>query len=563
MQTIRKQGRLPRGAGILLPVASLPGPFGIGTFGKAAYRFVDFLEQAGQSYWQVLPLGPTSYGDSPYQSFSAFSGNPYFIDLETLVGEGLLTWEEVQAPDWGNDPTDIDYAKIYTHRFSVLRRAFSRSKHQQTAAYRAFCEENADWLPDYSLYMAVKMHFGAREWLSWPEEIRLRKPQAVAAYQASLQEDIAFWNFCQYKFFEQWYKLKSYANAHNVRIIGDIPIYVSLDSADVWVHPELFQLDERRYPTAVAGVPPDNFSATGQLWGNPLYDWERMEQDGFAWWQRRMASSAKIYDVVRIDHFIGIVRYYAIPYGDATAENGAWRKGPGEKLIRAISGAMGSSRVIAEDLGCVVPQVEALRDEAGYPGMKILEFAFDSGSGNTNLPLHYEKNCVVYGGTHDNETLVGFFAHQPREVLHFAKDYLHVHKRKQLPRACIRAAYASVADTAILQMQDWLGLDNAARMNFPSTIGGNWRWRLRAEALTEALAVKMHDLCALYARLPSPWPEAAPAEPKAEEDIIPVCQPLEKEAAPTPEETQPVKEASPASEQTESENPAAVSPVAP
>ena len=500
MPACKKQARLGRSAGVLLPVASLPSPFGIGTFGKAAYRFVDFLQAAGQHYWQVLPLGPTSYGDSPYQSFSAFAGNPYFIDLETLIQEGLLTWEEACAPDWGSDPADIDYAKIYQNRFTVLRKAFARSKHKDTEAYRDFCSENADWLEDYSFYMSVKMHFDAHSWLEWPEDIRTCQPQAVSRYRTLLRDEMAFWKFCQYKFFEQWFRLKAYANTRGIQIIGDIPIYVSLDSADVWRNPSLFQLDEKRLPTAVAGVPPDNFSATGQLWGNPLYDWEAMEKDGFAWWKRRMQCSAQIYDVVRIDHFIGIGRYYAIPYDDATAENGIWRQGPGQKLINAISAVMGDSKIIAEDLGCLVPEVEALRDNAGYPGMKILEFAFDSGSGNPNLPCHYTSNCVVYGGTHDNETLVGFFAHQPRQVIHFACDYLHTRKRKKLPAACIRAAYASVADTAVIQMQDWLGLGNEARINFPSTIGGNWRWRLLPGQLTEALSARMRDLCDLYAR---------------------------------------------------------------
>lgn len=512
MQIAKKQQRLGRGAGVLLPVASLPSRFGIGTFGKEAYKFIDFLQAAGQRYWQVLPLGPTSYGDSPYQSFSAFAGNPYFIDLETLIDEGLLTWEEVCAPGWGSNPADVDYSKIYLSRFSVLRKACARSRHTDTVEYHEFCRHNQEWLEDYSFYMAVKMHFDAHEWLRWPEDIRTAQPEAVASYRRELKNDIEFWKFCQFKFFEQWYKLKAYANERGIQVIGDIPIYVSLDSADVWMHPDLFQLDEKRRPTAVAGVPPDNFSATGQLWGNPLYDWNAMAEDDFAWWKKRMAFSAKIYDIVRVDHFIGIVRYYAIPYGDLTAENGEWRRGPGAALVSAISTVMGDSKIIAEDLGCVVPEVEQLRDAAGYPGMKILEFAFDSGSANTNLPCHYEPNCVVYGGTHDNETLAGFFPHQSRYSNHFACDYLHVHKKKHLPAACIRAAYESVADTAVLQIQDWLGLGNEARTNFPSTIGTNWRWRLQPDQLTEALSCRMHDMCELYARLPLVEPEELPQD---------------------------------------------------
>ncbi len=503
MQISKKQKRLGRGAGVLLPVASLPSRFGIGTLGREAYQFIDFLQAAGQRYWQVLPLGPTSYGDSPYQSFSAFAGNPYFIDLETLVQEGLLTWEEVSAPDWGDNPTKIDYAQIYQNRFRILRRAFIRSSHRETEEYQNFCKRNQDWLEDYSFYMAVKMHFGAQEWLKWPEEIRTCQPAALQSFRKNLLQDIEFWKFCQFKFSEQWFKLKAYANERGISIIGDIPIYVSLDSADVWRHPSLFQLDKKRQPTMVAGVPPDSFSQTGQLWGNPLYNWDEMGKDGFVWWKKRMAFSAKLYDIVRVDHFIGIVRYYAIPYGSLTAQNGEWCRGPGAALIRAISAVMGDSKIIAEDLGCVVPEVEELREAAGYPGMKILEFAFDSGSENLNLPCHYSQNSVVYGGTHDNETLVGFFRHQPLRSLHFACDYLHVRKKKDLPAACIRAAYASVADTAVIQMQDLLGLGNEARTNFPSTIGTNWRWRLLPNQLTDELSVKMHDLSELYARLPS------------------------------------------------------------
>ena len=502
MKTVKKQTRFGRGAGVLLPVASLPSSFGIGTFGREAYRFVDFLKASGQRYWQVLPLGPTSYGDSPYQSFSAFAGNPYFIDLETLVGEGLLTREEVCTPDWGSNPADVDYAKIYQSRFTVLQKAFSRSRHYPTEEYRKFCSRNQDWLEDYGLYMAVKMHFDAHEWLKWPQDIRTGESVAVDHYRNVLQDDIDFWKFCQFQFYRQWGKLKSYANDHGIQIIGDIPIYVSLDSADVWRHPDLFQLDENRRPIAVSGVPPDYFSPTGQLWSNPLYNWNEMENDGFTWWKNRMAFSAKVYDVVRIDHFIGIARYYAIPYGDLTAEKGEWRQGPGEALVCAIHSVMGNSRIIVEDLGCVVPEVERLRDAAGYPGMKVLEFAFDSGNGNTNLPCHYVQNCVAYGGTHDNETLVGFFQHQPSAVLRFAKDYLNVKRKEDLPEACIRAVYASTADTVVLQMQDWLGLGNEARTNCPSTVGTNWRWRLLPGQLTETLSAGMHDLCRLYARLP-------------------------------------------------------------
>lgn len=496
-----KQQPLKRGAGVLLPISSLPSPYGIGTFGKKAYEFVDFLEAAGQTYWQVLPIGPTSYGDSPYQSFSAFSGNPYFIDLDTLIEQGLLTKQEADACDWGYDPASVDYAKIYEQRFDVLKSAFQRSSHQNTLDYQQFCEDQRFWLDDYCLYMAVKHYFGGKEWLAWPEDIRFRTKKAVQAYSLKLKSKIEFWKFCQYEFYRQWFMLKRYANKKGIQIVGDIPIYVAMDSTDVWVHGDEFQLDERRNPVRVAGVPPDMFSATGQLWGNPLYNWQKMEQNGFMWWKERMAQSAKLYDIIRIDHFIGIVHYYSIPAGDLTAKNGEWMEGPGNKLISAIEDAIGKTQIIAEDLGVVTPAVRNLLKKRGYPGMKLLQFAFDSDGTNRNLPCHYGKNTVVYGGTHDNETLVGFFAGQKRSVLRFARNYLNVRTNKAIPWAVIRAGIASSADLAVYQMQDYLGMDNQARMNMPSTIGGrNWRWRLTEGQLTSELAQTMRTLTQLYGR---------------------------------------------------------------
>ncbi|UZT81423.1 4-alpha-glucanotransferase [Caproicibacterium sp. BJN0003] len=494
----RKQKRLPRGAGILLPISALPSPYGIGTFGKDAYRFIDFLCSSGFSYWQVLPIGPTSYGDSPYQSFSAFAGNPYFIDLDLLIEEGLLTSEEV-CLDWGDDQSRVDYTKLYKNRFQILRKAFSRSHYFDSPGYHDFCEEDP-WLDDYAFYMALKMYFHAASWLLWPEEIRRRNPQALGKYRTLLSQEIEFWKFCQFCFFRQWTALKNYAHEKGVRIIGDLPIYVSLDSADVWTQPGLFCLDENLKPKEVAGVPPDAFSVTGQLWGNPLYNWVKMEEDHFFWWQQRIKFSAALFDVIRMDHFIGITRYYAIPYGEKTAQNGHWEKGPGEALLEAISPALQNSRLIAEDLGVVVPTVTRLRKSFGYPGMKVLQFAFDSGPKNPYLPDHYEQNCVVYCGTHDNETMSGFFAHQKPEILRFAKSYLGVHSRKELNWACIRAAYESTADLAIIQMQDFLNLGNEARMNYPSTIGGNWCWRLKKEQLSSELSQKLWYYAELYDR---------------------------------------------------------------
>ena len=498
---LKKQKPMERGAGVLMPVTSLPSPYGVGSFGRDAYEFVDFLKEAGQKYWQVLPLGPTSYGDSPYQSFSAFSGNPYFIDLDTLLEEGLLTREEIAGQFWGDDPEAVDYSALYQGRFQVLRKAFRRSCCQETAEYRKFCGENQSWLEDYSLFMSIKNSFDGKEWLLWPEEIRMREPGALSRCREKLKDDIEFWKFCQYQFFEQGGKLKAYANKNGVQIIGDIPIYVALDSADVWAHGEQFQLDERRSPAGVAGVPPDLFSATGQLWGNPLYDWERMEREDFAWWKERMAFSAKLYDVIRIDHFVGIAHYYAIPYGDKTAENGRWFDGPGEKLIAAINSVIGDKKVIAENLGVVTPKVDRILQKSGYPGMKLMQFGFDSGAKNENLPSYFEKNSVVYGGTHDNETLAGFFAHQNRKVLKFAREYLHVKTNREIPAAIIRAGYASVADTAVFQLQDLLGLDNSARINTPATLGGNWRWRAKRELLTPEFAGQLKRLAGLYGRV--------------------------------------------------------------
>ena len=359
-----------RGAGILLPISSLPSSYGIGTFGEEAYRFVDQLVEAKQKYWQVLPIGPTSYGDSPYQSFSAFSGNPYFIDLDLLIDEGLLEKKEVLALDWGSDETEIDYGVIYQNRFKVLKKAFKRSSHIDKEEYKEFCTKNTYWLDDYSLYMAVKSTFDNKEWTLWEDSIRNRELQAVEKYKTELKEEIEFWKFCQYKFCEQWKKLKQYANMKGIKIIGDIPLYVAMDSADVWVHGRLFELDERKNPVNVAGVPPDAFSATGQRWGNPLYDWKAMENENFCWWRERMKTNAELYDVIRIDHFIGIVRYYSIPVSCPTAQVGKWKQGPGAKLTNAIQESIGDSEIIAEDLGLVVPSVRRLIQKTGWPGMK-------------------------------------------------------------------------------------------------------------------------------------------------------------------------------------------------
>ena len=493
---------LERGAGILLPISSLPSPYGIGTMGKDAYEFVDMLKRAGQKYWQVLPIGPTSFGDSPYQSFSAFAGNPYFIDLDTLIEEGLLTKGEVESYKWADSDDEIDYARLYRQRFEVLRKAFGRSEHKDSRGYADFIKENEQWIDDYALYMAIKADHNNREWLAWEPAIKKRKPEAMAAYREKLGEDVEFYKFLQFKFYEQWMPLKEYANRNGISIIGDIPIYVALDSADVWANTDQFQLSGSLAPSVVAGCPPDMFSSYGQKWGNPIYDWDVMEKDDFAWWKKRIAASAKLYDVIRIDHFIGIVRYYSIP-ANGEPKDGYYRQGPGKKLIDAIDSAIGSSKVIAEDLGVVVPEVQKLVKESGYPGMKVLEFAFDGNTANEYLPHNHAKNYVAYIGTHDNDMLKSYISGQSEELQEYMMKYLMADSLDDVAEKMIHALYMSSADTVILQMQDILGKDNSARMNYPSTLGGNWKWRLTKGAaweFTQEHIDKLRDLTRLYGR---------------------------------------------------------------
>lgn len=497
---LTKQEPLKRGAGILLPVNSLASNYGIGTFGKEAYKFVDFLEVAGQKYWQVLPLGPTSYGDSPYQAFSAFAGNPYFIDLDILIEEKLISDKDVQGIDWGQNPTDISYDLIYESRFKVLRKAFENSTHKEMAEYANFLQENEFWLNDYCEYMTVKNQFDSKGWLQWDEDIKQRESSAIEKYITNQPEEMDFWRFIQFEFAKQWDNLKAYANQKQIEIIGDVPIYVALDSADVWINKEQFQLDEDLNPTHVAGVPPDMFSATGQLWGNPLYNWDLMEKQDFAWWKKRMEFSAKMYDLIRIDHFIGIVNYFSIKFGEPTAQNGEWIEGPGAKLLDAINSVLNGKKIIAEDLGVVTPKVIELMEESGYPGMKLMEFAFESDGTNTNLPIYYKNNSIVYAGTHDNETLKGFIENMSEESLGFTMNYLNVKTKEEIHWAFIKSGYASVANTAIYQFQDFLELGNEARINIPSTIGDNWTWRLNNKELTNEIAIKIKNLTVVYGR---------------------------------------------------------------
>ncbi len=493
-----------RRMGILMPVSSIPSKYGIGTFGKASYEFVDFLQEAGQKLWQILPLGPTGYGDSPYQSFSTFAGNPYFIDLELLIEQELLTEEECEACEFVGHPHYVDYERIYNGRFRLLRMAFARGRKlglEESIEYRSFVQENSFWLEDYCLFMAVKNHFLGKYYGAWEDDIRLRRPEAMEKYRKLLAGDVAFYTFLQYLFATQWSALKKYANEKGVKIIGDIPIYVAQDSADAWSHPELFQFDEEGQPVGVAGCPPDAFSATGQLWGNPLYAWEYHRTTGYDWWMKRIKHCYELYDIVRIDHFRGFDEYWFVPYGDETACNGHWEKGPGMELFTTLKEQLGDKEVIAEDLGFLTDSVIEMVKSTGYPGMKILQFAFNDWQDNDYLPHNYSRNCVVYTGTHDNETTLGWLENLSEEDLKFVKAYVGQESNIDTLWGLVRAALSSVADTAIIPMQDYLELGNEARINFPSTFGANWKWRMDAQALTPELAEKIYKLTKIYGRL--------------------------------------------------------------
>lgn len=491
-----------RSSGMLLPIASLPSKYGIGTFSKSAYDFVDILKAAGQRFWQILPLGPTGYGDSPYQSFSTYAGNPYLIDLDRLVEEGLLSEKECKSFDFGTNKRHIDYGKIYESRFLILQKAYKRCKLKGDPDYEKFLEENKEWLDDYCLYMAVKNHFNGVSWDHWDEDIRLREPEAMEKYRTQYADEMNFFRFQQFKFQEQWYALKEYANQNGVEIIGDIPIYVAFDSADTWARPDLFQFDEENMPIDVAGCPPDGFSATGQLWGNPLYKWEYHKETGYVWWAKRMERCFRLYDIVRVDHFRGFDEYYAIPYGNKTAENGCWKKGPGLDLFVQLRKQLGEMRVIAEDLGYLTPSVMKMVEESGFPGMKVLEFAFDSREPSNYLPHNYDKNCVVYTGTHDNQTLRTWYYEMAEEDRKLAKDYMNLYGRndEEIQWEFIRLALSSVAMLAVIPVQDYLYLDSDARINTPSTLGDNWTWRLAEEDFDKQLISRIRKLCVLFGR---------------------------------------------------------------
>ena len=521
-----EEGIIMRESGILMPVSSLPGPYGIGCFGAEALKFVDFLAAAGQHIWQLLPLSPTGYGDSPYQSCSAFAGNPYFIDLDALKADGLLTAAQLKAEPWGTDPLSVDYGTLYTSRYKVLRAAYAawREKyagrfgcaHYYPDDYYAFTLTNESWLNDYALYMALKTANGMKSWAEWPREYRLRDAGALAKFAAGQEEEIGFWKFLQYEFAVQWKKVKDYANEKGIKILGDIPIYVSADSVDAWVGGELFELDAQGGFARVAGCPPDYFSADGQLWGNPLYNWPYHKQTGYAWWVRRVRHALGIYDLLRIDHFRGFDTYWAIPAGSPTARTGKWENGPGMDLFRALEAALGKLPIIAEDLGDLVPSVRKLLADSTFPGMKVLQFAFGGGD-NEYLPHNHVKNSVVYPGTHDNTTLTDWWVNAaPAKEKANAAASLHLTPCKPTAKevaavrtdaariALLRAALGSVADRAIIPMADWLGLGAEAHLNTPGKLGGNWAWRAAEGFDTALLAGRIEAECAVYCRAKEP-----------------------------------------------------------
>ena len=492
-----------RASGVLMGISSIPSRYGIGCFSKEAYDFVDQLEKGGQQYWQILPLGPTGYGDSPYQSVSTFAGNPYFICLEDFIKEGFLTEQECEGCDWGGSESYVDYEKIYQSRFKLLRKAYDRADLKHDSDYAEFKKKEAAWLKDYCLFMAIKNNQNGVCWIDWPEPLKDRKSAEVRKEEIRLADEIEFYAFQQYYFDVQWKKLKKYANKKGIKIIGDVPIYVAFDSSDAWANPQMLQIDKDHTPKAVAGCPPDAFSAIGQLWGNPLYDWKKLKASGYDWWVERMKHCLRLYDVVRIDHFRGFDEYYAIPYGDKTAEKGKWEKGPGMDLFRVLKEKIGELHVIAEDLGFLTDSVLEMLKESGFPGMKVLQFAFDGSEDSSYLPYKYDHNCVVYTGTHDNETTKGWLENLQGHDLNFVREYINCYDKpvNDCVWGLIRTALASTADLAVIPIQDYLCLGNEARMNEPSTLGDNWKWRLKRDQVSDMTLYHMKELTRIYGRL--------------------------------------------------------------
>jgi len=494
---------MQRASGILLHISSLPGAYGIGDFGEGAYAFIDFLAAAGQSYWQILPLGLTGEGDSPYQSFSAFAGNPYFIDLKVLVDKGFLKKKEIRKANFPSDKEFIDYETLYHVKMALLKKAYKRSRDTLIQAVMAFAEKERYWLEDFALFMALKEWHGGQMWRHWQDAYKWRDREAINTFRRDHQEALEFWYFTQYLFFTQWFKLKAAAQEKGIKIIGDLPIYVAEDSADVWAHPENYLLSDMGTPTVVSGCPPDAFSATGQLWGNPIYNWTHMKNNHYDWWVKRFRKSFEAFDMVRIDHFRGFEAYWQIPFGEETAIYGEWVKGPGIAFFRAIESALGGTRlpIIAEDLGLLTDEVIAMRRQLGYPGMKILQFAFDTENESTYLPHFYTNEDIVYTGTHDNHTIMGWYKQAPKKERAYAKAYLKLERGSGYHWGFIEGLMRSSAGLVVIPMQDVLGQDDQARMNFPSTVGDNWRYRISKNAFNRKIARKLCDVTRLYSRL--------------------------------------------------------------
>ncbi|MCP5096343.1 MAG: 4-alpha-glucanotransferase [Chloroflexi bacterium] len=499
--------QFPRTAGILLHPSSFPSRYGIGDFGTAAYQFVDFLATHGQSLWQILPLGPTGYGDSPYQCFSAFAGNALLISPDKLVEEGFLPETAVShTPPFPHH--EVDFGPVIPYKMDLLKKAHQHflkaGTADQQAAFIQFCEEQATWLEDYALFMALKNHHIDHEggvWNTWPKEIAMREPEAMIVWSTKLADDVALHKFLQFLFFKQWFDLKAYANEREIKIIGDIPIFVAYDSADVWSNPKLFYLDEEGEPTVIAGVPPDYFSETGQRWGNPLYRWDKIAETNYAWWAARLSMCFEQADIVRIDHFRGFDAYWEIPASEPTAMVGRWVKGPGAAFFTAMQAQLGDLPLIAEDLGVITPSVEALRDHFDFPGMKVLQFAFGGERNSNFLPHHFVPNCVVYPGTHDNETTIGWYRNANEWEQDHARRYMSI-PGNDIAWDMLRLAWSSVADMAVVPLQDILSLGNEARMNFPGKVGGYWRWRYQPYMLQENFGQRLHELTLLFGRIP-------------------------------------------------------------
>ncbi len=492
---------MERSSGILLPIFSLPSKYGIGTLGKEAYRFADFLEQARQKYWQVLPLGPTGYGNSPYTSFSSFAGNAYLIDLDLLIEEGLLEQDFVDSFDWGEDDEVIDYGKIERNRRKVLRRAYENGFEERRSQVEAFAGENP-WAESYAMFRALRDRFDGALWINWEEPIRLREKSAMELYRSELQDDINAYLFTQYLFAEQWDRFRDYVHSCGIKIIGDLPIYVSMDSADTWWEPQFFQLDRENIPTCVAGVPPDYFAKDGQLWGNPLYNWDAMKQDGYGWWIRRVEGASRRYDVIRIDHFRAFASYWAVPFGETTAKNGQWREGPGMDLVKVLRDWFYNDDFIAEDLGELTPDVYQLVQDSGFPGMNVLEFAFSPDAQSKYLPHYNDPNSVCYVGTHDNNTAIGWLEDPDVDGANkaFAAKYLGLNSEETRSIGMIRGGMISPSRLFVAQMQDWLGLDGRARINIPGTATGNWRWRMKEGADSDSLAKTIAEYTRMFGR---------------------------------------------------------------